>query len=278
DEAKKLLNLPILGVIPRPGAQGRYGYPYRSSKKKKRKEIRASILEERKTPIELITRDLPKSHISEAYKGLAVNLQFAELDRKLKTLVVTSSIPLEGKTSVAINLAITLALTGEKVLLCDTDLRLPKIHKVFELDASPGLTDLLMDEKSPNHVMHSIEGVDNLDLLTSGSLPPNPSELLSSSQMKNLISELQKEYDRVLFDSPPLLGVADPSILSSNVDGVLLVLAANEVDGQAAQKAKELLEKVKAHILGLVLNKVEFGDGGYGKYYYRYYYSDEVDG
>ena len=277
DEAKKLLNLPILGVIPRPGAGGRYGYAYsyRSSKKKKRKEIRASILEERKTPIELITRDLPKSHISEAYRALITNLQFAELDRKLKTLVVTSSIPQEGKTSVVINLAITLASAGEKVLLCDTDLRLHKIHKVFELDASPGLTDLLMDEKSPNHVIHGAEGVDNLDLLTSGPPPPNPSALLSSSQMKNLISELQKEYDRVLFDSPPLLGVADPSILSSNVDGVLLVLGANEVDGQAAQKAKELLEKVKAHILGLVLNKVEPERSGYGRYYYYYSHEEE---
>ncbi len=277
DEAKKLLNLPILGVIPRPGAGGsyRYIYSHRSSQKKKRKETRASILEERKTPIELITRDLPQSHISEAYRALRVNLQFARLRRKLKTLVVTSSIPLEGKTSVAINLAITLASAGEKVLLADADLRAHKIHKVFKLDAAPGLADLFIAEKSPKDVIHSVEGVDNLDLLTSGSLPPNPSELLSSSQMKKLILELKKEYDRVLFDSPPLLGVADPSILSSNVDGILLVLAANEVDGQAVQKAKESLEKVKAHILGLVLNKVKPEHLGYGKYYYYYYSHDE---
>ena len=278
DEAKKLLNLPILGVIPRPGAPGSYGYTYshRSRKKKPRKEIKARILKERKTPLELITRDLPKSHISEAYKTLRANLQFAELDRKLKTLVVTSSIPLEGKTSVVINLAITLASAGEKVLLADTDLRLHKIHKIFKLDASPGLTDLLTADKGPNDVIHNVEEVDNLDLLTSGSLPPNPSELLGSSRMKKLILELQKEYDRVLFDSSPLLGIADASILSSNVDGILLVLAANEVDGQAAQKAKESLEKVKAHIVGLVLNKVRPEHSGYGKYYY-YYYSHEEE-
>lgn len=277
DEAKKLLKLPILGVIPRPGAPGKYGYTYsyRSSKKKKRKEIKASILEERKTSIELITRDLPKSHISEAYRTLITNLQFAELDRKLKTLVVTSSIPLEGKTSVAINLAITLASAGEKVLLADADLRLHKIHKIFKLDVSPGLTDLLMSEKNPNYVIHSVEGVDNLDFLPGGSSPPNPSELLRSSQMKKLILELQEEYDRVVFDSPPLLGIADASILSSNVDGILLVLGANQVGREAAQKAKESLEKVKAHILGVVLNKVKPEDSGYGKYYY--YYSDEEE-
>ncbi len=305
DEAEKLLNFTILGAIPRPGAQGGYGYAYSygSSNKKKRKEIKASLLEERKTPIELITRDLPKSHISEAYRSLITNLQFVELDRKLKTLMVTSSIPREGKTSVVINLAITLALAGEKVLLVDTDLRLHRIHKLFNLDASPGLTDLLafdpnsndvihsdklfnLDaspgltgllafDRNCNDVIHSVEGVDNLDLLTSGSPSPNPSELLRSSRMKKLILELQKQYDRVLFDSSPLLGISDASILSSNMDGVLLVLGANEIDRQASQKAKQSLEKVKAHILGLILNKVDPQHSGYGKYYY--YYSHEED-
>ncbi len=305
DEAEKLLNLTILGAIPRPGAQGGYGYAYSygSSNKKKRKEIKANLLEERKTPIELITRDLPKSHISEAYRSLITNLQFVELDRKLKTLMVTSSIPREGKTSVVINLAITLALAGEKVLLVDTDLRLHRIHKLFNLDASPGLTDLLAVDQncndvihsdklfnldaSPgltgllafdrncNDVIHSVEGVDNLDLLTSGSPSPNPSELLRSSRMKKLILELQKQYDRVLFDSSPLLGISDASILSSNIDGVLLVLAADEIDRQAAQKAKESLKKVKAHILGLVLNKVDPQHSGYGKYYYYYSHEEE---
>lgn len=277
DEANKLLNLPILAVIPRPGAQGGYGYAYsyRSSNKKKRKEIKASLLEERKTPIELITRDLPKSHISETYRSLITNLQFVELDRKLKTLMVTSSIPLEGKTSVVVNLAITLALAGEKVLLVDTDLRLHRIDKLFNLDASSGLTDLLAVDQNSNDVIHSVEGVDNLDLLTSGSPSPNPSELLRSPRMKKLILELQKQYDRVLFDSPPLLGISDASILSSNVDGVLLVLGANEINRQAAQKAKESLEKVKAHILGLVLNKVDPQYSGYGKYYYYYSHEEE---
>jgi len=271
DEVKKLLNLPILGVIPRAGAQGTSGgrYLYQPSERKKRKEIKAGVLEENRTPVELITRDLPKSPTSEAYRVLATNLQFAQLERKLKTLVVSSSIPLEGKTSVAINLAITLASARSRVLLVDADLRFPMIHKIFKLDIVPGLTDVLTGLESPEWVVHSVEGVDNLNLLTSGSVPPNPSELLRSSRMKELILEIQKEYDKVLFDCPPLLGLADATILSTNVDGVLLVVGANEVDRQAVQKAKETLAKVRARILGVILNKVEPEHSGYGKYYYH---------
>jgi len=277
DEVKKLLNLPILGVIPRVGAQGPSGgrYSYRRSERTKRKEIKASILEESRTPVELITRDLPKSPTSEAYRVLTTNLQFAELERKLKTLMVTSSIPLEGKTSVAINLAIALTSARSRVLLVDADLRFPMIHRTFKLDTVPGLADVLTGLESPEWVIHGVEGVDNLDILTSGSVPPNPSELLRSSRMKELVSETQKEYDKVLFDCPPVLGLADAPILSTNVDGVLLVVGANEVERDAVQKAKESLEKVRARILGVILNKVEPEHSGYGEYYY--YYSDDGD-
>lgn len=277
DEVKNLLNLPILGVIPRAGAQRTSGgrYSYRPGGRKNRKEIKASILEESRTPVGLITRDLPKSPTSEAYRVLTTNLQCAELERKLKTLVVTSSIPLEGKTSVAINLAITLASARSRVLLVDADLRFPTIHRAFELDIAPGLTDVLIGLEGPDWVIHGVEGVNNLDLLTSGSVPPNPSELLRSSRMKELILEVQKEYDRVLFDCPPLLGLADATILSANVDGVLLVVGANEVDRRTVQKAKESLEKVRTRILGVILNKVRPEHSGYGEYYY--YYSDDGD-
>jgi len=268
DEVKKLLDLPILGVIPRAGAQGTSGhrYPHRPIESKKRKEIKASILEESKTPVELITRDFPKSPTSEAYRVLTTNLQFAELESKLKTLVVTSSGPLEGKTSVAINLAMTLTSARSRVLLVDADFRFPMIHKIFKLDMVPGLADVLVGLESPKWVVHNVEGVDNLDLLTSGSVPPNPSELLRSSRMKELILEIQKEYDKVLFDCPALIGLADVPILSTNVDGVLLVVGANEVDRQAVQKAKESLAKVKACILGVILNKVEPEHSAYGEY------------
>lgn len=261
-EIKQLLNLPILGVIPKPGARGRYRGP---NKRKKRKEIKARALKESKTPVELITRDLPQSFISEAYRSLTSNLQFLEMDGEIKTIMVTSSIPQEGKTTVTINLAMALVSAEKRVLLVDVDLRIPGIHEIFKLDVAPGLTDLLMSDKSFKDMIHNVKGIDNLDILTSGSLPPNPSELLGSSQMKKLISTLKKEYDRILFDFPPALGTADVSILSSKVDGILLVVGANEVNRQIAQKAKESLEK--AHILGVVFNKVEPGEQNY--YYYR---------
>lgn len=253
NEVKESLNLPIVGVIPRADVQPR-----------------SSV------PIELISRDMPESPVSEAYRVLATSLQFTEIERKLKTLVVTSSVPLEGKTSVAINLAITLASARSRVLLVDADLRSPTIHKIFNLDITPGLTDVLIGLENPAWTVHGVEGVDNFDLLTSGSSAPNPSEILRSSRMKELISEIQKDYDRVLFDCPPVLGLADAPILSTNVDGVLLVVGASEVDREAIQKAKESLEKVRVPIVGVILNKVGREHSVYGRYYYHYY-SDESE-
>ena len=273
NEVKQLLNLPIIGVIPRADVQPKSSarYRYRGTERQKREEIETPTARANSVPIELISRDIPESPASEAYRVLATNLQFTEIERKLKTLVVTSSVPLEGKTSVAINLAITLASARNRVLLVDVDLRSPTIHRIFNLDIAPGLTDVLMGLDSPAWTVHGIEEVDNFDLLTSGSSAPNPSELLRSSRMKELIVELQKNYDRVVFDCPPVLGLADVPILSTNVDGVLLVVGANEVDREAIQKAKESLEKVRAPIVGVILNKVGPEQSVYGRYYYHYY-------
>jgi len=276
NEVKESLNLPIVGVIPRADVQPRSSarYRYRGTEREKAKEIETPTARAKSIPIELISRDIPESPASEAYRVLATSLQFTEIERKLKTLVVTSSVPLEGKTSVAINLAITLASARSRVLLVDADLRSPTIHKIFNLDITPGLTDVLIGLESPAWTVHGVEGVDNFDLLTSGSSAPNPSELLRSSRMKELISEIQKDYDRVLFDCPPVLGLADAPILSTNVDGVLLVVGANEVDRETIQKAKESLEKVRVPIVGVILNKVGREQSVYGRYYYHYY-SDE---
>ena len=272
DEAKKLLNLPVLGIIPQPGIQSSYsyGYFYGGGKRKKRKEIKTAISLEKKMPIELITNQMPLSSISEAYISLRTNFRFVDLDldKKLKTILITSSIPQEGKTSVTTNLGIVLAEAGEKVLLVDADLRVPNLHKIFLFEETPGLTDVLATDKNYKDIIHSVDKVDNLYVLTCGPPAPNPSELLMSEKMKKLIDKLREEYDRILFDLPPVLGISDTSILSSNVDGILFVLGANEVDRKAVQKAKESLEKVKAHILGLVLNKVKFEHHGYGSYHY----------
>jgi len=278
DEAKQLLNLPVLGVIPRPGSHGGYGYKYsygygKKDKKENKKQIERVISQEKEVPLELITRDLPWSSISEAYRGLRTNLTFVNIDKKLKTIAITSSLPQEGKTSVTTNLGITLASAKEKVLLVDTDLRNPGLHKTFLFNEAPGLTDILTTDKNYKDIIHSVDKIENLYLLTPGSSAPNPSELLMSERMKNLILKLQEEYDKILFDLPPTLGMADAPILSSNVDGVLLVISANEVDRDVVLKAKESLEKVKARILGTILNKVRFERHGYGSYYYHPYYS-----
>jgi tyrosine-protein kinase Etk/Wzc len=271
DEAKELLNLPVLGIIPQPGIQSSYMYGYfRGGKRKKRKEIKTAVSLEKKMPIELITNQLPFSSISEAYRNLRTNFRSVDLDldKKLKTIAITSSLPQEGKTSVTTNLGVVLAEAGEKVLLVDTDLRIPRLHEIFLFKEIPGLTDVLTTNKNYKDIIHNVDKLDNLYVLTCGSSAPNPSELLMSKKMEKLIGELREEYDRILFDLPPVLGVPDASILSSNVDGILFVLGANEVDRKAVQKAKESLEKVKAYILGLVLNKVKFEHHGYGSYYY----------
>ncbi len=285
DEVKDLLELPVLGVIPKLGSGTRYGYsyPYRRGRKKKRKEKDRSNVktkvkkkqQEKVDKVETISLTKPKSAISEAYRILRTNLQFVDIEKKIRTLVVTSSIPKEGKTSVAVNLSITFALAGERTLLVDADFRNPGIHKIFDLKRDPGLTNILTGRESYSSVVKNIEKINKLDILTTGPLPPNPSELLGSIKMKELISKLEGDYDKLIFDTPPSVSLTDAPVLSTSVEGTLLVLAIGEVEKEAAERAKESLEKVKANILGVVLNKVVLERRGYGSYYYYYYYPQE---
>ncbi|NQS89431.1 polysaccharide biosynthesis tyrosine autokinase, partial [Patescibacteria group bacterium] len=283
EEVKDLLKLPVLGVIPKLGSGTRYGYsyPYRRGRKKKRKEkkdksyVKTKIKKKEQEKVETISLIKPKSAISEAYRILRTNLQFVDIEKKMKTLVVTSSIPKEGKTSVAINLAITFALAGERTLLADADFRNPGIHKVFDLKRDPGLTNILTGRESYPSVVKNIEKINGLDILTTGPLPPNPSELLGSIKMKELISKLEGDYDKLIFDTPPSVSLTDASVLSTSVEGTLLVLAIGEVEKEAAERTKEGLKKVKANILGVVLNKLVLERRGYGSYYY--YYPQEED-
>lgn len=280
EEVKELLKLPVLGVIPKLGVEiSRYGYSYRGKRKRRKRKEGKDKLRVKKTKrkeeekVETISLTKPKSAISEAYRILRTNLQFVDLEKKLKNLVVTSSIPKEGKTCVAANLAITFALAGEKTLLIDADFRNPGIHKIFELNRDPGLTNILTGRETYEKVINKkVKNLDKFDVLTTGPLPPNPSELLGSIRMKELISKLEGEYDKVIFDTPPSVTLTDASVLSTSVEGTLLVLGINEVEREAAQRAKEGLEKVKANILGVVLNKLVLKRGGYGSYYYYYYY------
>lgn len=216
--------------------------------------------------------DDPKSVIAEAYRVLRTNLQFSAVDKPLKTILVTSSVPQEGKSLVIANLAISIASTGKKTLLVDADLRRPKQHKNFLLENHIGLSNLLAENLPLDKVLHTTK-VDTLHVITSGPVPPNPAEMLGSDRMYKFIEEVSSIYDTILFDTPPVNSVADASILSPRMDGIILVIEAGSTEREASIIAKQQLEKVNARILGVVLNKVQQKGGSY--YYYYYYYGED---
>lgn len=221
----------------------------------------------------LILLNDPRSPVSEAYRVLRTNLQFSGVDRRLRRVVFTSAGSSEGKSVSVCNTAITFAQAGSRVLVVDADLRKPKIHKIFNIQNRKGLTNVLALHEDYNDCI--VESpTKNLDILTSGAIPPNPSELLSSKAMKELLEKLLEEYEYIFLDSPPICAVTDATILSTIVDGTVLVAASGKVDRDLLRYAKELLEKVGANIVGVVLNRVPRSDKG--KYYY-YYYRDDSD-
>ena len=225
----------------------------------------------------LIAAKEPRHPISEAFRTLRTNLQFSALDRPLKTLVVTSANPSEGKTTTAANLAVVMAQAGLSVILVDADLRRPRLHELFEVSNSRGLTDaVLHGNPSPTDYVRETK-IQGLRLLTSGQLPPNPAELLGSRRMQQLIEHLKNEADVVIFDAPPTLPVTDAAVLGRQVDGVLLVVDAGETRREAALHSVETLRKVNANILGAALNRLSRGSRGYYYQYGYYYYSDGSD-
>ncbi len=218
----------------------------------------------------LILEKKPKSIVSEAYRTLRTNIQFSKFDGELKTILVTSSGPSEGKSSTACNLAMAFAQGDKKVLVVDCDLRKPTVHKKFKVFNKVGLSNCLINGMDLHEVV--IKYRDNLHILTSGTIPPNPAEMVASDKMKKILEEMKKEYDYIIIDSPPLLAVTDAQILSTEADGTILVVAAGESHKDACIKAKDLLQKVNATILGVVLSKIDENSGyGYGNKYYYYY-------
>jgi polysaccharide biosynthesis transport protein len=234
-------------------------------------------IEGNKYPDKLIAVHHPLSPIVEAYRVLRTNLQFSSVDKPLRTLMVTSPAPTEGKSVTLANLAVVMAQSGLKVVLVDTDMRRPVQHKIFGLSNSHGVSDAIL-HPNPGAAEHLLEtGVGNLWLLPSGHIPPNPAELLGSERMAGVIEELKGRADVVLFDAPPTLVVADAVILGSKVDGVLMVTDAGSTRRHAAEKAVEELRRVKSNLLGVVLNRLSGRRNGY-YYYYHYYYDQNGDG
>ena len=214
----------------------------------------------------LITLINPRSPISEAYRTLRTNIEFSSFDKKLRTLVVTSASPEEGKSTTLANLAVTMAQSGKKVILVDCDLRKPSQHAVFGLRNDRGLTSLMIPDADLSQPPLQSTSQEGLQLLTAGPLPPNPSEMLGSRRMEEIIQGLKALADVVIFDAPPILAVTDAAVLATKVDGVLLVVNAGGTKRDQLQKAHALLKKVNAPIIGAVLNNVKF-DSNLHKYY-----------
>ena len=208
--------------------------------------------------IDLVTLSEPLSPASEAYRTLRMNLKFAALDKALKTLLVTSPSPGEGKSTTLANLAVTIAQVEQQVILVDCDLRRPSLHQFFGLPNEIGLTTMMLQEDKLSAPPLQETEIPGLRLLASGALPSRPADLLGSKRMEQAIARLLEEADVLLFDAPPVLAAADATLLSAKLDGVLLVVSAGQTKREHARLAVERLAKVNANLVGAILNNAPF--------------------
>lgn len=264
------LGLAVLGLVPRIGAATATG------PKRRRQVAQASANKD------LIAHNQPMSGVAENLRTIRTNLSFMGADGGLRAFVITSASPREGKSTVAINLAITLAQSGKRILLVDTDLRRPRVHRAFGLTARRGVTTSLVGEAKPADVILTTE-VPGLDIVACGPIPPNPSELLHTDAFRQFVEALRDKYDHVMFDSPPLGAVTDAAILAAQLDGVIVVVKSQSTTREALRVTARQLNDVGARVLGAVFNDVDLSHGRYGEgtyYYYRregYYTSDTDD-
>ena len=216
----------------------------------------------------IISYNNPKSVISEQYRTIRTNIEYSNVDQNTKTILVTSSDKNEGKTTTVSNLAVSFANLNKKVLIVDCDLRNPSIHKMFKINNIYGLTDILAKDRAVDKCIQETE-LKNLYVLTAGAIPPNPAEILSSDKMKNLIEDLKNIYDYIFIDTPPIGLVTDAGVLSSFIDGVVLVVKAESVEKKFLEETKKKLDAVDARILGAILNAYKSEQKDYN--YYSYY-------
>ena len=254
NEVQRMFGLPVLGVIARNAIPEAY----------------------------LITDYQPRSPVSEAYRMLRTNIQFANIDKPVKTLLITSAEPQEGKTTIAANLAVVNAQNGSDVTLMDCDLRRPTVHKRFKLTNQKGFSTMFISTLDSMDQIRQVTSIPHLSVLTSGPLPPNPSELIGSRRMTEILKRIGTRGDFIIIDSPPTLAVTDASILAPVVDGILLVITPGETRRTAVRQMIEQLSRVGGTILGVVFNNFNEHRSYYSyrsnKYYARYgkYFSEET--
>lgn len=215
----------------------------------------------------LISMLNPKSIVAEQFRMIRTNLEFSIVDKDLKSLLVTSLAPSAGKSTISANLAATFASQGKKVLLVDTDMRKPTIHKIFKLRNNDGLSTLITSKEATISEIIIKSEFENVYILPSGATPPNPAELISSKRMEQLIEEMERVFDLVIFDTPPVLAVADSQIMAGKVDGTLFVLRKGVDTKEQIQSANERMKSVNANVLGAIYNRIEPNDDAY---YYEY--------
>jgi len=253
EDIKRYLNIPYLGPVPVIVPNDNPGKDF---------------------PPEMVVLNSPKSTASEAYRGIRTNILFSSAEFEPQVIMVTSSGPQEGKTITSSNLAITMAQSGNKVVLLDCDMRRPRVNKLFGISRNRGMTNLLV-EKTDLKLTVFNTSIPNLHVIPSGPIPPNPSEILGSKRMEELIEVLRKNFTRIIIDTPPITAVTDAALLGKLSDGVVLVVRANRTVRDMAKTGLEQLTAVGAKLLGVVLNGVSMGRGSYYYYQYYYYYGDE---
>tara|TARA_Y100000768_G_scaffold97014_2_gene70654 strand:- start:240 stop:2612 length:2373 start_codon:yes stop_codon:yes gene_type:complete len=265
DEIEKY-NKNVIGVIPAIGKMSSQGLINRYLESKSF----AVLGGEKGIKRKIITRDNPKSPISESYRGLRTNILLSNT-KEIKSILISSAGPGEGKTTTVANLAITFANLGRKTLLVDTDLRRPVIHSVFNVKREPGVTNYLSGLTDDYYPLVKKSEIENLSILTSGLIPPNPSEILGTKRMSKLIKQLESDWDMILFDSPPLVAVTDATMISKEIDSIILVIKAGQTDKKAFHHTMTNLKNIDAPLDGIVMNAVT-SKSNYGSYYYYYYH------
>lgn len=263
EDVNAVLGLEVIGTIP----EMKFG----KARGGRRRSSHVASPNDNEIDACIVTQCDPKSPISEAYRALRTNFQFATIRQKPKTVMITSAVPGEGKTTTAVNMAVTIADLGVRVLLVDTDLRRPNVHRVLRMERGPGLADVLRGENELKDVIRSTR-VQNLSVISSGRVPPNPSELIGSAKMQRIMAQLGANFDLVICDAPSVLVVTDPVLLATYVDTVMVVVSVNNARRETVQRAQKILQTANAHVAGVVLNGLEATRRHY--YYYYYYYED----